>query len=602
MRPSQIASQLLATALEHLGQRDEAIQVLQRGISFHPRAAELHRTLARLLSSGNEPRLAEQALANTIALDPRDWRSRIALAKIFMGRTARDAAATLASEALTILGPVRASDNDMLTGWDDITTILYRSGKMDLAAEVCKGTYALAPSPARALATNMIAREVCDWEFAAELEPVARQLFDRPDGIEAGSPWLLLALQSLTAKEQLQATRSFVAATCGRAQPLAPAAVTARERIRVGYFSADFYNHPTSVLLAGVIENHDRNRFELIACDLSPPHRDHYRTRLEAAFDKFLLLRDLPDAAASAAIASEKIDIIIDLNGWTLGGRPEILAPRPAAIQMQWLGYPGTLAAPWIDYIIADATVIPPGHDDCYSEKVIRLPETYQPNDRPKPAEGKATRGEHGLPEGALVLCCFNQIFKITADVFALWMRILKRTPSAVLWLLASSDGAMTRLRAEAERQGIAPDRLIFAPKVQLDAHIARLSLADLALDCLPYGSHTTASDAIHAGVPILALQGDIFAARVSASIVKAAGCPELMASSLHEYEEMACGLLGNSEKLSALRAKIASARQSSILFDPARFSRQLEQALFAAFDRARSGLAPEAIYLREPS
>jgi predicted O-linked N-acetylglucosamine transferase (SPINDLY family) len=451
----------------------------------------------------------------------------------------------------------------------------------------------------RALATNLIAREACDWDFAARLEPAARQLLERPDGIAASSPWLLLALQRLSAEEQLTLTQSFVAAAYGDTPPRRPALVSPRARIRLGYLSADFYNHPTSVLLAGVIENHDRSRFELLACDLSPPVRDHYRLRLEAAFDKFVSLRELGDTEASAAIAREEIDIIIDLNGWTLGGRPGLLAPRPAAVQMQWLGYAGTLGAPWIDYIVADATVVPPGDDRFYTEKVIRLPETYQPNDRPEPPGRVPARAELGLPEQGMVLCCFNQMFKITAEVFALWMRILRRTPDAVLWLLAPGDGVQERLRQAARRHGVAPERLIFAPKVERDAHMARLKLVDLALDCLPYGSHTTAADAIRAGVPLIALQGETFAARVSASIVRAAGLPELIASDPQTYEDLVCRILADPVARSALRGRVTAARQTSILFDPARFARQLEQALGAAYERARSGLPPEAIDLR---
>jgi predicted O-linked N-acetylglucosamine transferase (SPINDLY family) len=376
--------------------------------------------------------------------------------------------------------------------------------------------------------------------------------------------------------------------------------IPARDKIRLGYLSADFYNHPTSVLLAGVIEHHDRSRFELVACDLSPPGRDYYRTRLEAAFNKFLPLRDLCDEAAAEVIAREQIDIVIDLNGWTLGGRPSMLASRPAAVQMQWLGYPGSLGAPWVDYIIADAVVVPPGADHFYSEKVIRLPETYQPNDRFEPVGHAVTRQQYALPDGAPVICCFNQMFKITPDVFALWMQILKRTPAAVLWLMASSEGATRNLRNAAQQHSVAPERLIFSPKVDRDLHMARLALADLAVDCTPYGSHTTASDAIRAGVPLIALQGDLFAARVSASIVRAAGFPELVASGPDEYEEIACRLLADPAALSALRARAVAARQTSILFDPARFARQLEQALLMAFERARSGLPPQAIDLRQ--
>jgi predicted O-linked N-acetylglucosamine transferase (SPINDLY family) len=362
--------------------------------------------------------------------------------------------------------------------------------------------------------------------------------------------------------------------------------------LKIGYLSADFYDHATSHLIAGVIEAHDRDRFELVGYDLSPPREDDYRARMRAAFGNFVSMHEMPNEVAADRIVTDEIDVVIDLNGWTAGNRASVLAPRPAPVQVQWLGYAGTVGAPWIDYIIADRTLIPPEDEIFYSEKVIRLPDTYQPNDRDRIMGERGERTDHALPMDAFVFCSFNQSFKITRDVFDVWMRLLHDVPRSILWLLESNPEAMQALRAQASARGILTERLVFAPKVSSAAHRARIAHADLALDCFPYGSHTTCSDVLHAGVPLVALKGDTFASRVSASLLSAAGLTDLVTSTLADYYDMARALASDRDRLNLLRDRARGARASA-LFDTKRFTLKLEHALAECCRRHAEGATP---------
>jgi predicted O-linked N-acetylglucosamine transferase (SPINDLY family) len=350
--------------------------------------------------------------------------------------------------------------------------------------------------------------------------------------------------------------------------------------------------------MVGVIEQHDRARFDVIAYDFSPPANDDYRGRFEAAFDLMVPISGMSDQEATERIARDEVDVLIDLAGWTKRARPAVLAARPAPLQMQWLGFPGTLGAPWIDYIVADRVLIRPQDEPHFSEKIIRLPHTYQANDDKRIAGTTQSRSAYGLPEEAIVFCSFNGAFKLTPEVFDCWLRLLLAVDHSVLWLLQPEDIAMRALVAKATSRGIDPARLIFAPMVEPAEHLARLTRADLAFDCFPYGSHTTASDTLWAGVPLVALAGDTFASRVSASILTAAGLPELITSSLADYYNLALRLAGDPGALAGLRARVKGLRAGGPLFDTTLFTRDLERALAAAWERHCAGLAPAHIVL----
>jgi predicted O-linked N-acetylglucosamine transferase (SPINDLY family) len=352
-------------------------------------------------------------------------------------------------------------------------------------------------------------------------------------------------------------------------------------------------------LMAELFERHDRSKFELIAFSFGPDKRDETRARAVRAFDQFIDVRDRPDAEIALLSRSLEVDIAVDLKGFTQDNRAGIFACRAAPIQVNYLGYPGTMAAEFMDYIIADAILVPESERQHYREKIVTLPNSYQVNDRKRFSSDKMfDRAELGLPPAGFVFSCFNNNYKITPTVFDCWMRILKQCPGSVLWLLADNAKAASNLRNEAAARGVGEERLIFAPRVPLSDHLTRLRSADLFLDTLPYNAHTTASEALWAGLPVLTRAGDAFAGRVAASVLYAAGLPELVTESLEAYETLAIALASDSGRLAEIRRKLAGSRLDSPLFDTELFTRQLEAAYTAMYDNYNSGLAPADIHI----
>jgi predicted O-linked N-acetylglucosamine transferase (SPINDLY family) len=381
-------------------------------------------------------------------------------------------------------------------------------------------------------------------------------------------------------------------------QLLRPSPKARRDRVRLGYFSSDLRNHPVAHLIAGLLEHHDRARFDVTAFSLGTPKRDAMRARLETSVDRFIDIGTLSDREVVSLARSHDIDIAIDLNGYTQDSRTGIFALGAASIQVNYLGYPGTMGADYIDYVIADSTIIPEGDRQNYTEKVVYLPDTYQASDCTRIISSRAfTRSECGLPDDGFVFACFNTSYKITPDVFAVWMRLLQKVPGSVLWLPYGNEPAMPNLRREAQNVGVDPTRLVTASFVAEQAdHLARLKLADLIVDTLPYNAHASASDALWAGVPLLTCLGKTFPGRVAASLLKAIGLPELIASDLNAYETVALELAGNPTRLRGLREKLATNRLTHPLFDTARFARNIEAAYVAMRERYLAGLAPDHI------
>ena len=397
-----------------------------------------------------------------------------------------------------------------------------------------------------------------------------------------------------SAEDQLLCFKNWSTSTYpATANPLWRGERYSHERIRVAYLSADFHSHATAYLMAGVFEAHDRTRFETTAISFGPIGDDPWRGRLQAAFGSFLDVGEKSDSAIAELLRQHEIDIAIDLKGYTFDARPGILAFRPAPVQVNYLGFPGTMGADTIDYIVADKIIIPEDQRQYYSEKVVYLPDSYQCNDARKIAARAPSRTEAGLPETGFVFCCFNANYKITPDMFELWMRLLHQIDGSVLWLLESNQTAPLNLRREAAARGIAPDRVIFAPTVPTDEHLARQSLADLFLDTLPYNAHTTASDALWVGLPILTCLGTTFAGRVPASLLSAIDMPELITASLAEYEALALRLAEDASALASVRKKIMRNRPGSRLFDTNRFCRNLEAAYTTMWERQQRGEPP---------
>ena len=372
------------------------------------------------------------------------------------------------------------------------------------------------------------------------------------------------------------------------------------DRIRIGYYSADYYNHATAYLMAELFEQHDRSRFELVAFSFGPDIHDDMRKRVAAAFDQFIDVRHQSDREIALLSRDLQIDIAVDLKGFTQDCRAGIFACKPAPIQVNYLGYPGTMAAGYMDYLIADETLIPPDSRQHYSEKIAYLPNSYQVNDAKRQISDKTfTREELGLPQSGFVFCCFNNNYKITPATFDGWMRILKQVDGSVLWLLEDSPAAAGNLRQEAERRGVNAERLVFARRMPLPEHLARHRAADLFIDTLPYNAHTTASDALWAGLPVLTCTAESFASRVAASLLSALHLPELITSSQDEYEALAVRLATQPDQIGQLRQKLARNRLTTPLFDTPLFARHIEDAYTQMHERHHAGLPPEHIHVK---
>jgi predicted O-linked N-acetylglucosamine transferase (SPINDLY family) len=370
----------------------------------------------------------------------------------------------------------------------------------------------------------------------------------------------------------------------------------AHERIRLAYVSGDFLNHATAVLMAELFELHDRARFEVIAISYGPDDRSELRGRLVKAFDQFHDVGAKSGLEIARQIRALEADIAIDLKGYTTDYRGQIFVHRPAPVQANYLGFPGTLGTKDFDYIIADPIVLPPEHEPYYAEQVARLPGCYQVNDRKRAiAAATPSRAEAGLPPDGFVFCCFNNNWKILPTMFDVWMRLLKKAEGGVLWLLRDNDSVEVNLRREAAVRGVDPARLVFAGRASHAKHLARHRLADLFLDTLPYNAHTTASDALWAGLPVLTCRGETFAGRVAASVLQAADLPELVTANLADYETLALRLAQERDLLSDIKAKLARNRDTCRLFDTTTFARHIEAAYTTMWEISQRGEKPRS-------
>ena len=430
---------------------------------------------------------------------------------------------------------------------------------------------------------------LADWRDRDEL--VARYRKAVAAGASALSPFAFLSLPS-TRAEQRQCAKSWTAPLAVAPLPARPALRDA-PRPRIAYLSADFHSHATAFLAAGLFEHHDRKRVEVVAYSTGPDDGSPMRARLVKAFDRFVDVRGRHPMEIAELMRADGIDVLVDLKGHTLDSTPIVLAQRPAPIQVHYLGYPGTLEGGLADYLIGDAIVTPEEHAGDYAEAIVRLPHSYQVNDRQRPVNEAPPRSGLGLPDGAIVFASFNQTYKINPDVFDAWMEILRAVPGSVLWLLhkADDDPAIANLRREAQTRGVDAARLVFAKHRANADYLALYRHADLFLDTWPYNAHTTASDALWAGCPVLTVLGTTFAGRVAASLLHAVGLPELVTPSVQDYVARAIALAGDAGERQRLRAHLSTEGRESALFDTARTARALEEAYLTMIAQHRSGV-----------
>jgi len=497
-------------------------------------------------------------------------------------------------EALTSYTEALRADPGAVAARNGMANTFYYMKRYEDSAREYAGALRLDPDLAYGRGNLAFAKlHACDW----------RNLDEERAGIVAGlaarkhvvNPFQALALLDSEQDHLRAATLWMEDKYPGAARESWRGNPYKHTKIRIAYLSADFNEHAVATLMAGVFEHHDKDRFEAVAVSLAGETNSPMRARLTRAFDRFVDVEGKTDAEIAGFLRAAEADIAIDLMGFTGGCRPGILGTRPAPVQVSYLGFPGTMAARNIDYIVADRIVIPEGAANYYTEVPAYLADCCLPNDSTRPkGEARPARQDAGLPERGAVFASFNNSYKFSPTVFGVWMRILRSVPESVLWLAEPNAAAARNLRREAEARGVAPGRIVFAPFVtRAEDHLARLALADLFLDTLPYNAHSTACDALWAGLPVLSCPGSAFAGRVGASLLNAVGMPELIATSLEDYEKRAVSLARDPSGFAALKAKLMANARSSPLFDTALFTRRLEEAFTRMWVRNQRGLAP---------
>ncbi len=578
-------------ALIDLGRIDEALSAYDRAISFSPQISGFHLNRAHALAALGRSDAAILAYDQAVGLAPSDPEAYVAKARLLRQLNMFEESFTLFNKALA-LDPLY---QDALAGR---AANLVEAGFLKDALRDYE-TLAEQRDDENYLIElrGFMRRQMCDWSLVpAELEKIEENLRDRKPIASA------FAILSISSSECINLSAAKLM-TAQLANPpvvaVATPAVARGSRIKLAYISADFHDHATAHLLAGVIEHADRDQFELIGLSFGPDRQDAYRARIASAVDSFLNVRSLSDVAVARLSRELGIDIALDLKGLTKGHRIGIFAHRASPIQINYLGYPASSGADFMDYIVADRVVASDCNRSSFVEKVISLPDAYQPNDPNKIVSNRRfTRAEVGLPDDAFVFCCFNNSYKILPDIFDVWMRILQQTPRSVLWLIRDNEWQPENLRREAQCRGIEGKRLIFSPRIALAEHLARHRLADLFLDTLPYNAHTTASDALFMGVPVLTCAGCTFAGRVAASLLKAAGLRELIAENLADYEALAVEAATFPESLFPARAHLNTAGKGTPLFDVRRYARNLEKAFTVIYRRHVEGREPTHIFI----
>ena len=577
----------LGLALEQQHRHEEAVASYDAALAITPSyaAAWLNRGVAQhgLGRLGDAAASFERALA----LDEADAEAWSNLGLVLHDAHRRD-------EALAAYDRATALQPDFAAAWANRGATCVALKRFDDAFDCYERALAIDPEHGEVLGSWLHAKMLrCDWQG---LDAALRRVASAVQADAVMHPFALLPTPLPAALHKRCAVR-YVRARCPSREHGAPVAAPARvghERIRLGYFSADFHDHATMVLMADLFEQHDRERFELTAFSFGPPSSDAVRRRVAKAFDRFIDVAEMSDSGIAALARSHEIDIAFDLKGHTEGARPGIFACRAAPVQAGYIGYPGTSGAPFIDYLIADAQVLPEASFADFTEQIVHVPNCFLATARWQPVEpDEVGRAAAGLPEDAFVFCCFNNSYKITPDVFDVWMRLLAAVPGSILWLLESSPGASERLKLEAEARGVARARLIFAKRTAAATHLRRHTLADLFVDTLHYGAHTTAIDALRAGLPLLTRCGPTFSGRVASSALHALGLAELATASVAEYEALALALATDRDRLHRLRGRIVDQAATFPLFDIGRFTRHFEAACRTMVDRSAAGLAP---------
>jgi len=568
----------MGNMLQKQGKLDQAIAAYQRALAIksdHPDAC---------YNMGNaqaERGKLDEAIASyrrALALRPDYAEAQFSIGNALQKQGRLDAAIAAYQRALAI-------KSDYGEAYNNIGNALQKQDRPDEAIGAYQQAVALNPDHNIAEARLILQRQqICDWRHIDQLGGVCARLGLTAQAI---NPFMMLSAEDDAARQMARSQNWAVAEYKQAPIPLAGKPDVRPERLRIGYFSADFHDHATLCLMAGLLREHDAARFELFAYSYGGSNSGEWRRRAEGDVDHFCDVTALSDAALVDLARSHGLDVAIDLKGYTQHTRSGLFQYRLAPIQISYLGYPGTMATTFIDYLIADPTIIPADQRRFYSERLIYLPHSYQPNDDAREiAATSTTRADFGLPEHGFIFCCFNNNYKISPKEFDIWMRLLRQVDDSVLWLLRSNKWAERNLKKEAEARGVDPSRLVFADRIPHADHLARHQHADLFLDTFNCNAHTTASDALWAGLPVVTKQGQQFAARVAASLLNAVGLAELITTTEPDYEALILELATNRGRLKQITDRLASNRLTEPLFDTKRYTRNFERGLQQAYDR----------------
>ncbi|MGH9454579.1 MAG: tetratricopeptide repeat protein, partial [Terriglobia bacterium] len=613
----------LAGALAHQrGDAATALGLIRKALEVKPRFAEAQSTLGRVLRDQGrlEESIASYRLA--ISLDPQLATAHNDLGNVLVEQGKRDEAWACYRRALEIRPSYAEAHNNLGNLYQmngqfaealacyqeaielspnyaqahrNLGSALANLGRLPEAIASFQTAISFQPAFTEAIAQlEHQMRNLCEWNG---LDILSNLLIDRVEShTGCVNPFVFLTLDT-TSRQQFLCARQWSAQNLHGSSQDAPKPVfpaRCKDKITLGYLSCDFHEHATAHLTSELFELHDRSRFEVIAYSYGPDDGSPARRRLVGAFDRFVDISELSFADAARQIREDKVDIPVDLKGYTANARPQIVALRPAPVQVNYMGFPGTLGARAIDYVIVDQYVVPSSQQPFFSEELVHLPDCYLVSDRTRKISPHVpSRQDCGLPETGVVFCCFNTSYKITPGMFDVWMRLLKAVPGSVLWLLESNPHATENLKKEAGARGVNAERLIFAPVLSNPDHLARFALADLFLDTLPYNAHTLASDALWGGCPVVTCSGQTFVSRVAGSLLNAVGLPELVTTSLAEYESLAFELACDPGRLQSIRQKLAANRLTTPLFDSRRFTRNLEAAYETMWSAHQAGKAP---------
>ena len=577
---------ILGAAAAQKGQLEKANIAFQRVISIQPDYTDAYNNLGNVLRDQGQLEEAIEVYNKALSLKPDHAEANYNIGLALKGQGKLDEAIAAYSKAISL-------KPDYADAYNNLGNALQEQEKFNEAIEAYSKALSCKPDYAYAHSQKLLQQaKICDWSSVKDDLPFLAELGISGDVV---TPFSLLAIEDAPEMHHLR-SKNFATKKLPQKPLTSFVSPTNRpKRLRIGYFSADFREHPVAYVIAKVIEAHNRDEFEVFGYSLHGKHQDKLRQRLENAFDRFIDVKGLSDREVALQARQDNIDIAIDLMGYTKNSRTGIFAYRAAPIQINYLGYPGTMGADFMDYIVADRHIIPPENQKYFNEKVLYLPNTYMPTDNGRElSERPMKRSDMGLPEDAFVFCCFNNNYKITSSEFDIWMRLLNKVEGSVLWLRSSNQWAELNIKKEAQKRKVDPERIVFAGKVPMDEHLARHRLADLFIDTFIYNAHSTATEALWAGLPIVTKTGQGFAARVAGSLLNAVGLPELVTESEEAYEALALELATNPEHLADIKVKLEANRLTQPLFNTKQYTNHLENGYQQVYQNYLDGKPPQ--------